>query len=504
MTKMVPKELQSTKIHAILLVSVMLFGALSLSLAISSLMNDVIIRSSGRIATATIAPIAYKSEIRGVYVHSLSMINPDWNLIAQTSANYGINLVVIEATGNNWAHYKSSVIPYESEELAPAIAACHARGIKLWASMNVMLSAYQADGQQRRVVLDDGSTANWLCPTKQASRDLVKAIVEEMATNYDIDGFMFDYARYDTDRMCYCEECHQKFIADTGLTDVAWRDDVVPGGRYNKEFMEWRIKPITELVRDIRSWMLAIKPNLEFSAAAWTIFQDAPTYWRYWIGQDTTDWIAKDYLDVVAPMAYTDSLTATEGYMLNDLKYMIGGSEGKIPLVAFVDTCVDAVSTPENFKQRVDKIRELGCDGWIIWRYGGPGDGEGSNAPDIRDYLSILDLPNVFSIDNIQVSAVETEATITWTTDLPATSKVEYSTSPLFNASFEYSSAVDFNYWDINHISGIIVENSTLVTTHSVILTDLLPGTKYYFRVQSQDESGMVVTSKVLTFTTGS
>ena len=505
MIKMVVKELQSAKIYAILLVSVMLVGALSLSLAISSLMNDVIIRSSGRIATATIAPIAYKSEIRGMFVHSMSMINPDWDLIAQTCADCGINLVVIEATGNNWAHYHSNIIPYESEELAPAIAACHARGIKLHAAMNVMLSAYEGDGQQRRVVLDDGSTANWLCPTKQASRDLVKAIVKEIATNYDIDGFMFDYVRYDTDRMCLCEECHQKFVEDTGLTDVNWRSDVVPGGRYHKEFMEWRVNPITELVGDMRSWMLATKPDLEFSVAAWNIVYEGgtayPTYWRYWIGQDTGYWIKQGWVDWVAPMSYTDSVTATRNTVMNWQSYHLGGEEGIIPLVVFLDTCVDSVTPPSVFKDKVEAVRDMGADGWIIWRYGGPGDGAGSSAPDIRNYLSIIDMPDVFSLENIQVSSGDTEATITWTTDLPATSKVEFNTSSLFNASFRYASPVDFHYWDTDHIAGTIIENNTPVTNHSIMLTDLSPATKYYFRVQSEG-SGGTATSKVLTFIT--
>ena len=52
------------------------------------------------------------------------------------------------------------------------------------------------------------------------------------------------------------------------------------------------------------------------------------------------------------------------------------------PIVPFIDTCVDSVSTPENFQQRVAKLRELGADGYVIWRYGGPGDGQGSPAGD--------------------------------------------------------------------------------------------------------------------------
>jgi hypothetical protein len=493
------KDLVNTKFCAVILVSVTLIGVLSISPAILTLINNLTIRGSGTIGT--IAPTAYKNEIRGVFVHSMSMIDPDWDLIAQTLADYAINLLVIEATGNNWAHYASNIIPYESEELTPAIEAAHKYGMELHISMNVMLSAYEGDEQQRRVVLDDGTTANWLCPTKNASRSLLKSIVEEIVRNYDIDGFMFDYIRYDTDRMCYCEECHQKFVEDTRLTDVKWRDDVATGGRYHKDFMEWRIKPITELVRDMRHWMLAIKPELEFSVAAWTLFQDAPTYWRYWIGQDTTDWIAKGYLDMVAPMMYTTNLADIQDYIQTNYEYMIAGPEGIIPHCAFITTGIENPIDPDAFKAVVNKARELSADGWIIWRYGGPGDGQGSDSPDIRNYLSIMDMPDISSLRRIEVSVGDTEATITWTTDLPTTGKVEYSTSPLFNATKKYHSGVDFHYWDIDHVAGSVVEANTLVTEHSVILTNLLPGTKYYIRVQSQDSSG-IATSKVRTFVT--
>ena len=54
MVKLAVKELRSAKFYAILLVSVMLAGIFSLSPAISLLMNDVIIRSTGRIASTNV------------------------------------------------------------------------------------------------------------------------------------------------------------------------------------------------------------------------------------------------------------------------------------------------------------------------------------------------------------------------------------------------------------------------------------------------------------------
>ena len=60
-----------------------------------------------------------------------------------------------------------------------------------------------------------------------------------------------------------------------------------------------------------------------------------------------------------------------------------------------------------------------------------------------------------------------TSATITWTTNEGATSRVDYGTS---------ADALNQN-----------VNNATLVTSHSVNLTGLTPGTTYHFRVRSTD-----------------
>lgn len=483
MIKVVAKGLQKANFYAILSVLVMLLGIFNLSPAISSLMNDVIIRSTGRIAT--IAPTAYKSEIRGVFIHeSIFAYSHDWNVIAQTLKQYKINAVYANFIGH------AGGIRSHDEWIA-AIEAFHSRGIEFHVAMNVL--GDMASTPETAAIGSGGNPVSWNCPIKV--RDLVKQTVEHVASTYDIDGFMFDYIRYDTTSMCYCNECKAAFEAWLGETIVDWPGDFAPDQPRWKEFAEWRNIPVTELVRDIHTWMLTIKPNLKFSLASWTYFQDCPIYWRKWIGQDTGDWIRNGYLDTVAPMMYTTDLTELQDEIQTNFKYMTAGPEGKIPLLAFLR---NDITTPAGLKNLIDLVRSLGCDGWIIWRYGGPGiDG----APvDITPYLSILDIPDVFSLRNIQVSPSDTQATVTWITELPATSKVEYSMSPLFNASWELWRG-DFNYWDIDHVAGAIAEDNTTVTDHSITLTGLSPETKYYLRVQSEG-SGGIATSKVLTFTT--
>jgi len=85
-------------------------------------------------------------------------------------------------------------------------------------------------------------------------------------------------------------------------------------------------------------------------------------------------------------------------------------------------------------------------------------------------------------ISNVTVSAVTTSsATITWSTDQPSSSQIEYGTT----VSYGLLSTL----------------NSSLVTSHSVTLTGLTPGTNYDYVVMSADSAG-ATTSVNSTFAT--
>ena len=86
-------------------------------------------------------------------------------------------------------------------------------------------------------------------------------------------------------------------------------------------------------------------------------------------------------------------------------------------------------------------------------------------------------------ISNVQAVVTDTTATISWTTDEPATSAVDYGT--------------DTNY-------GSNAGSANLVTSHSVTLTNLVPGTDYHFLVSSTDASTNTANGVDTTFTTTS
>ena len=82
---------------------------------------------------------------------------------------------------------------------------------------------------------------------------------------------------------------------------------------------------------------------------------------------------------------------------------------------------------------------------------------------------------------NIQATnATRTSVEISWTTDEPSTSQVDYSASP-------------------GELSPL---DATLVTAHMVRLTGLNPATTYSYKVMSRDAAGNLSVSEELTFTT--
>ncbi|MFA6476189.1 MAG: PKD domain-containing protein [Candidatus Paceibacterota bacterium] len=84
-------------------------------------------------------------------------------------------------------------------------------------------------------------------------------------------------------------------------------------------------------------------------------------------------------------------------------------------------------------------------------------------------------------ISNIRaINITQTSVTITWDTDIVATSRVIYDTNSHADISGEV--APNFGY----AVTTTESDTTTKVTAHSVTITGLSPATKYYFRVISQ------------------
>jgi uncharacterized lipoprotein YddW (UPF0748 family) len=107
----------------------------------------------------------------------------------------------------------------------------------------------------------------WLCPTREPVREYLRSVVEEVATDSDVDGVHLDYIRhsdvilpvglwekYDLvqDRehpefdFCYCEVCRETFARQTGKDPLE-----LPDPPADMEWRKFRWDSVTGLVRGL-------------------------------------------------------------------------------------------------------------------------------------------------------------------------------------------------------------------------------------------------------------
>ena len=120
---------------------------------------------------------------------------------------------------------------------------------------------------------------------------------------------------------------------------------------------------------------------------------------------------------------------------------------------------------------------------------GRPWDGQIDNLRIYDQALSTVEINDLYNdlsvpvISNIQIISTDIDATVTWDTSKPADSNLEY--------------GLDAGY-------GTVINETSLVTSHSITMTNLTANTTYYYQFSSTDSSSNTASSGGLSFTTTS
>lgn len=118
-------------------------------------------------------------------------------------------------------------------------------------------------------------------------------MAKDVVSNYDVDGFHWDYIRYPTTDAGYNPTAIARYNAEFGLSGKPSPSDT--------QFANWRRRQVTDFVRWVNADLLQIKPNLVLSASVFGSRSDAYNA-RF---QDWSFWNTNGYLDVCMPMGYT-------------------------------------------------------------------------------------------------------------------------------------------------------------------------------------------------------
>ncbi|MBI2982470.1 MAG: metallophosphoesterase, partial [Deltaproteobacteria bacterium] len=142
------------------------------------------------------------------------------------------------------------------------------------------------------------------------------------------------------------------------------------------------------------------------------------------------------------------------------------------------------------FDAKIAAVRDEGGDGYLLWEYVNDNDRNGVSEFDFSGRDPVMDTLVKYSPDTSQVPAIasvsasvsDNGATITWNTDQPATSQVEYGLNTLYGVR--------------------TAETATNTTSHSVTLTGLGWNRTYHYRVRSKGSAGIFGRSGDFSFTT--
>ncbi len=312
-------------------------------------------------------------ELRGVW--SGYQVEPDWDTATQKLSAANFNAVFPYVCSPGIAYYHSQVLPIsqfaqQRDYLAEAVTAAHKRNIAVHARILTLemlfaaehtKSAFAAAG--RLMSNSRGETAPWLCPTDPRNRQLLRRIVSELVTNYEVDGLQFDYLRYPGRDYCLCQRCRGQFAADTGARISQSPQDVLPGGPYAAQFNKWRQGQLTALLSDLVAQARAARPDIAISAAVFPRWKEHSA--RF--GQDAARWVELGLLDFVAPMNYTADRLDFATWLLTQRKAI----SGRVPLVVgmgpFSDAC--QFTGPKQLVEQIQIARSFRAGGFIIFKY---------------------------------------------------------------------------------------------------------------------------------------
>ncbi len=233
----------------------------------------------------------------------------------------GVTHLFVQMRKNADACYMSNYEPH-AKEIAPDFdaLAClikegHAEGLKIHAWVNACriwrsdsipenpnhIANLHKDWYNKTVTGEYTSEEGvYIDPAIPEARAHLVKVVSDIATHYDIDGLQLDYIRYPGKNWGYSDYAVEKFNKEFGRTGKPEVTD--------PDWVVWRADQVTKMVREIRTELKAVRPDVVFSVTtiAWGSwnedFHKTPPY--YYCYQDWYRWVREDLIDLNVPMNY--------------------------------------------------------------------------------------------------------------------------------------------------------------------------------------------------------
>ena len=163
----------------------------------------------------------------------------------------------------------------------------------------------------------------FLDPANPEVREYLSSLINEIATNYDVDGIHLDYIRYPfqspTGKVTYGygAAAREQFEEQTGFDPI----QLNPHHPLWSKWTEFRIEQIDSFVAQVSDDLKQIRPELILSTAVFPMPQRERLSK---IQQSWETWVKKEWIDILIPMTYarnTDTLNDLTSPLLNEFDH---------------------------------------------------------------------------------------------------------------------------------------------------------------------------------------
>lgn len=273
-----------------------------------------------------------KVEVRAIWLDRGTIVatkNPNGlRKLIKNIARTGFNIIFFETINAGYPIYPSKLLlqnplVQEWDPLQVAIETAHANGIELhswvWTFAvgntrhNLLIDKpvqypgpiIAAKGRSWALAGIDGQLRiemqpeTWLSPANKKACNFLKELFSELVKNYDIDGLQFDYIRFPFQKQY--SQTGFDFITKSAFFEATERLPLLEGP-VNKIWREWKVKLISDFVKDTAQLLKSIKPDLKISAAVFALDRSLRLQL---IQQDWESWITNKWIDAVYPFYYS-------------------------------------------------------------------------------------------------------------------------------------------------------------------------------------------------------
>ncbi|WP_342438652.1 family 10 glycosylhydrolase [Paenibacillus sp. FSL L8-0436] len=250
-----------------------------------------------------------------------------------------------EEVPSGYAFYKSKIAPVASgysnfDAVKDVIAEAHKKNIQVraWIPQFHDRAAFDKNSEWQMRALVDGKvkpftgsngTEYFVNPLHPGVQAYERSIIKEVAENYEVDGIVLDWLRFDDYNMDMGDYTRTQYKNQYGYDPITI--NFASDNAKREEWNDWRTTKLGEYVRDVKSDLDGITPGLFFGA-----YILPPEFVE--VGQDAAKFMP--YMDFVSPMAYFDDWEFPQSWVydsegiLSQTRQKIGNAE----IIAALDT----------------------------------------------------------------------------------------------------------------------------------------------------------------------